>query len=238
MNKASVKLARKLAKEYSTPDKPRFIAGSIGPTNKSASISPDVMNPDFRDITFDELVECYKEQTDTLAEEGVDVFLIETIFDTLNAKAAIFAIKKTLKEQNNNELLKELEIKDLHIKSLEKLLMQSNPMEIIDKNKNDNFNMTFSHNFDKKENNVNEIQNINDNINNKLITSTSTFQKDDEREKELNKLMNNMKSKDNLYDKEMNEELRQLAKETNKFNGNNSYICKTLNAKSTAPLLK
>ena len=130
-----------------------------------------------------------------------------------------------LKEQNNNELLKELQIKDLHIKSLEKLLMQSNPMDIIDKNKNDNFNMTFSHNLDKKDNNIINIENINNNINKELITSTSTFQKDDEREKELNKLMNNMKSKDkeNFYDKEMNEELRQLAKETNKFDGDNFY---------------
>lgn len=102
MNIASVRLARRLADEYSTPDKPRFIAGSIGPTNKSASISPDVMNPDYRDITFDELVKCYKEQTDILAKEGVDVFLIETIFDTLNAKAGIYAIKQTLKEQNKD----------------------------------------------------------------------------------------------------------------------------------------
>ncbi len=102
INTSAVRLARKLAEEYSTPDKPRFIAGSIGPTNKSASISPDVMNPDYRDVTFDELVECYKEQTDILAKEGVDVFLIETIFDTLNAKAAIYAIKKTLKEQKKD----------------------------------------------------------------------------------------------------------------------------------------
>lgn len=96
MNKSSVRLARRLADEYSTEKKPRFIAGSIGPTNKSASISPDVMCPDYRDITFDELVECYEEQVSVFAEEGVDVFLIETIFDTLNAKAAVFAIKKVL----------------------------------------------------------------------------------------------------------------------------------------------
>lgn len=98
MNRSSVKLARKLAEEYSTPDKPRFIAGSIGPTNKSASISPDVMHPEYRDISFDNLVDCYKEQVSVLAEEGVDVFLIETIFDTLNAKAAIYAIKQVLQE--------------------------------------------------------------------------------------------------------------------------------------------
>ena len=102
MNIASVRLARKLAEEYSTKDKPRFIAGSIGPTNKSASISPDVMNPDYRNVTFDELVTSYKEQTDILAKEGVDVFLIETIFDTLNAKACIYAIKQTLKEQKKD----------------------------------------------------------------------------------------------------------------------------------------
>ena len=102
MNKASVRLAKKLADEYSTPEKPRFIAGSIGPTNKSASISPDVMNPDYRDVTFDDLVECYKTQVEVLANEGVDVFLIETIFDTLNAKAAVYAINKILKEKKKH----------------------------------------------------------------------------------------------------------------------------------------
>ena len=98
LNRASVRLARKVADEYSTEDKPRFIAGSIGPTNKSASISPDVMNPAYREVSFDDLVLCYEEQVRVLVDEGVDVFLIETVFDTLNAKAGIYAIKKVLAE--------------------------------------------------------------------------------------------------------------------------------------------
>lgn len=98
INTASVRIAREAANEFSTEDKPRFIAGSIGPTNKSASISPDVMNPAYRDVSFDTLVSTYKEQATVLAEEGVDLFIIETIFDTLNAKAAIYAIKQVLKE--------------------------------------------------------------------------------------------------------------------------------------------
>lgn len=102
MNRASVRLAKEIAKKYSTPDKPRFVAGSIGPTGKTASISPDVENPSFRNITFDDLKEAYREQVEILAEENVDVFLIETIFDTLNAKAAIYAVKQVLKEQNKD----------------------------------------------------------------------------------------------------------------------------------------
>ena len=98
MNYASVRLAKKLALEYSTYDKPRFIAGSIGPTNKSASISPDVMNPEKRDVSFDELVKAYTEQVEIFIEEDIDLFLIETIFDTLNAKAAIYAIKKRIRK--------------------------------------------------------------------------------------------------------------------------------------------
>lgn len=98
LNIASIKIAREMADKYSTSDKPRFIAGSIGPTGKTASISPDVEKPYYRDITFDELVEAYTEQVQIMAEYGVDVFLIETIFDTLNAKAAIYAIKQVLKE--------------------------------------------------------------------------------------------------------------------------------------------
>ncbi len=100
LNRAAVRIAKKVAKEYSTPDKPRFVAGSIGPTNKSASISPDVMNPAYRDVTFDELVLAYSEQIEVLADERVDIFLIETIFDTLNLKAAIYAIKQVLKKKN------------------------------------------------------------------------------------------------------------------------------------------
>ena len=78
-----------------TPEKPRFVAGAIGPTNRTASISPDVNNPGFRNITFDELVAAYSEQTRALIEGGVDAILIETVFDTLNAKAAGFAVKNT-----------------------------------------------------------------------------------------------------------------------------------------------
>ncbi|MBO5948177.1 methionine synthase [bacterium] len=104
LNRASVRLAKEVAKEYSelTPEKPRFVAGSIGPTSKTASISPDVENPAFRDISFDDLVEVYKEQVEILVEENVDVLLVETIFDTLNAKAAIYAIKQVLAEQKKD----------------------------------------------------------------------------------------------------------------------------------------
>ena len=98
LNRASVRLAREVAEKFSTAEKPRFVAGSIGPTGKTASISPDVENPSYRNITFDDLAEAYEEQVEVLAEEGVDAFLIETIFDTLNAKAAIYAIKKVLKK--------------------------------------------------------------------------------------------------------------------------------------------
>ncbi len=98
MNRASIRLAKAAAKEYSTPDKPRFVAASIGPTSKTASISPDVENPSFRNITFDDLVEAYKEQVEVLVEEDVDAFLVETIFDTLNAKAAIYAINEVLEK--------------------------------------------------------------------------------------------------------------------------------------------
>lgn len=102
LNVQSVKIAKEVAEEYSTPEKPRFVAASIGPTNKTASISPDVMNPAYRDVTFDELVVTYKEQVETLADCDVDIFLIETIFDTLNAKAAIYAIKQVLQEKNKD----------------------------------------------------------------------------------------------------------------------------------------
>ena len=77
-----------------TPDKPRFVAGALGPTNKTASLSPDVNNPGFRAITFDELVAAYKEQALGLMVGGADILLIETIFDTLNAKAALFAVQE------------------------------------------------------------------------------------------------------------------------------------------------
>ena len=93
INLAAAKLARELADEYTakTPEKPRFVAGSVGPTNKTCSMSPDVNNPAFRAITFDELVDAYQEQIEALLEGGVDALLIETIFDSLNAKAAAYA---------------------------------------------------------------------------------------------------------------------------------------------------
>ena len=102
LNRVAVRIAKEVANEYSTSDKPRFIAGSIGPTGKTASISPSVENPSYRNITFDDLVETYTEQVEVFVDEGVDVFLIETIFDTLNAKAAIYAIKKVLKKTGKN----------------------------------------------------------------------------------------------------------------------------------------
>ena len=96
MNLAAVRLAREVADEFSTPDKPRFVAGSIGPTNKTCSMSPDVNNPAMRALTYDELADAYREQMEALLEGGVDALLIETIFDTLNAKAAIFAAEKAM----------------------------------------------------------------------------------------------------------------------------------------------
>ena len=96
MNLAGARLARKLADCYSTPEKPRFVAGSVGPTNKTCSMSPDVNDPAYRSLSFEELVQAYQEQMAALIEGGVDALLIETIFDTLNAKAAIFAAEKTM----------------------------------------------------------------------------------------------------------------------------------------------
>ena len=97
MNLAGARLARKLADSYSTPEKPRLVAGSVGPTNKTCSMSPDVNDPAFRSLTFTDLQQAYTEQMTALIEGGVDVLLIETIFDTLNAKAAIFAAEKAMK---------------------------------------------------------------------------------------------------------------------------------------------
>lgn len=91
INRRAAQLARAAADRYSTPAKPRFVAGSVGPTSRSCSISPDVENPAFRNVTFDRLVAAYKEQMIALIEGGVDVLLCETIFDTLNAKAALYA---------------------------------------------------------------------------------------------------------------------------------------------------
>ena len=92
MNLQSAKLARAACDKFSTPDKPRYAAGALGPTPKTASISPDVNDPGARNITFEELRKAYYEQVEALVEGGVDVLLVETIFDTLNAKAALFAI--------------------------------------------------------------------------------------------------------------------------------------------------
>ena len=91
INREAARLARRLADEFSRSDKPRFVAGSVGPTNKTCSMSPDVNNPALRALTFDELAEAYLEQMSALLEEDVDALLVETIFDTLNAKAAIYA---------------------------------------------------------------------------------------------------------------------------------------------------
>ncbi|MDJ0739035.1 MAG: methionine synthase [Gammaproteobacteria bacterium] len=98
INVESAKLARVCAEKFSTPDRPRFVAGSVGPTNRTASISPDVNDPGARNVTFDELVSAYAEATRGLIEGGVDMLLIETIFDTLNAKAAVFAAELVFDE--------------------------------------------------------------------------------------------------------------------------------------------
>lgn len=95
INFAAAKLARACADEWSTktPDKPRYVAGVLGPTNRTCSISPDVNDPAYRNITFNQLVDAYRESTRALVEGGADIIMIETVFDTLNAKAAIFAVQ-------------------------------------------------------------------------------------------------------------------------------------------------
>ncbi|MFN4083773.1 MAG: homocysteine S-methyltransferase family protein [Bacteroidia bacterium] len=100
INIESAKIAKQVANEFTAkePHKPRFVAGAMGPTNRTASISPDVNDPGFRAITFDELVVAYKAQAAKLIEGGVDILLVETIFDTLNAKAALFAIDELFEE--------------------------------------------------------------------------------------------------------------------------------------------
>ncbi len=100
LNVEAAKLAREAADAWTakTPEKPRFVAGAIGPTNRTASISPDVNNPGFRNVSFDELVEAYSEQTTALIEGGADTILIETVFDTLNAKAAAFAVEQVFEQ--------------------------------------------------------------------------------------------------------------------------------------------
>ncbi len=102
LNFESAKIAKQVAEEFTkaNPSKPRFVAGSIGPTNKTASLSPDVNRPEYRAITFEELRIAYKQQVEALIDGGVDILLVETIFDTLNAKAALFAIEEVKEERN------------------------------------------------------------------------------------------------------------------------------------------
>ncbi|HMU71330.1 MAG TPA: homocysteine S-methyltransferase family protein [Ferruginibacter sp.] len=106
MNVEGARIARKVADEFTAkdPNKPRFVAGAIGPLNKTLSLSPDVNNPGFRAVSFDQVVDTYYQQVKGLVEGGADLLLIETIFDTLNAKAAIFAIKKYFRESGKPEL--------------------------------------------------------------------------------------------------------------------------------------
>ncbi|MBC7991728.1 MAG: homocysteine S-methyltransferase family protein [Rhizobacter sp.] len=103
MNVAGARLARAACDKYSTADKPRYVAGALGPTPRTASISPDVNDPAARNVNFDELKAAYYEQGEALLEGGADVFLVETIFDTLNAKAAIFALDELM--ENTGERL-------------------------------------------------------------------------------------------------------------------------------------
>lgn len=101
INFQSAKIAREVADEFTArePNKPRFVAGSIGPTNRTASISPDVNDPGFRGITFNELVVAYSQQVNALMDGGVDLLLVETVFDTLNAKAALYAIDEVFEQR-------------------------------------------------------------------------------------------------------------------------------------------
>ncbi len=104
LNYNAVKVAKAARERFrKINDRPVFIAGAIGPTNKTASLSPDVNNPGFRGVSFDELVAAYREQTEALMDAGVDLILVETVFDTLNCKAALFAIN-TLKEERNSQI--------------------------------------------------------------------------------------------------------------------------------------
>ena len=104
LNKASARIARRLADEFTrqNPEKPRFVAGSIGPTNKTCSMSPRVDDPSYRDVDFDEMSAAYQEQIEALVDAGVDALLIETIFDTLNAKAAIYAAEEVFRQKGRS----------------------------------------------------------------------------------------------------------------------------------------
>ncbi|MGS2763598.1 homocysteine S-methyltransferase family protein [Sinomicrobium sp. M5D2P9] len=101
LNYESARIAREVADKFTAenPEKPRFVAGAVGPTNRTASMSPDVNDPGYRAITFDELRIAYKQQVEALVDGGVDILLVETIFDTLNAKAALFAIEEMKEER-------------------------------------------------------------------------------------------------------------------------------------------
>ena len=105
INFEAAKIAKKVAAEVTTtnPNKPRFVAGAIGPTTKTASLSPDVNNPGYRAVTFNDLVQAYSTQINALLDGGVDLLLVETIFDTLNAKAALFAVN-TIKDERNIDI--------------------------------------------------------------------------------------------------------------------------------------
>ena len=98
MNVAGARLAREACDKFTNADKPRFVAGALGPTPRTASISPDVNDPAARNVTFDQLKDAYREQAEGLLEGGCDIFLVETIFDTLNAKAAIFALDELMED--------------------------------------------------------------------------------------------------------------------------------------------
>lgn len=102
MNKASAAIAREAVKKYQSADKPRYVAGALGPTNRTASLSPDVNNPGYRAITFDDLVAAYIEQARGLVDGGADILLIETVFDTLNCKAALFALDLLFEEKEQS----------------------------------------------------------------------------------------------------------------------------------------
>lgn len=99
INYQSAKIAKEVAQSVSTPDKPRFVAGAIGPTNRTCSISPDVNRPAYRAVTFHEMAQAYRQQIEALMDGGVDILLVETIFDTLNAKAALFSIQEVFEER-------------------------------------------------------------------------------------------------------------------------------------------
>jgi 5-methyltetrahydrofolate--homocysteine methyltransferase len=105
MNTEAARLARLAANAYSSPERPRFVAGSIGPTNKTASLSPKVEDPGFRAVTFDELYAAYQEQAEGLVAGGADILLVETIFDTLNAKAALAAVRDVIRDQGSEAVV-------------------------------------------------------------------------------------------------------------------------------------